>query len=66
MEVLIVVLMADLTVKDGLSRVCSIHADCCAPYVDVHYYLIGSLVLVYVDVCRGCGNVGGTVGIFSF
>ena len=49
--------------KDGLSRVLLMHDGFCTPYVDDHYYLIRLLVLLYVDVCRGYGNVGGMVGI---
>ena len=63
MEVLIVVLMTYLTVKDGLLRVLLMNAIFCAAYVNDHYYFIGSLVLLYIDVCRGCGDVGGMVGI---
>ena len=63
MEVLIVVLMEDLTMKDNFSRVLLMHTVFFTPYIDDHYYLIGPLVLLYVDVFWGRGNVGGMVDI---
>ena len=66
MEVLIVVLMVDLIVKGGISRFLLMHVGFFTPYVDDYYYLNGPLVLIYVDVCRGRGDVGGMVGIHGF
>ena len=63
MEVLMVVLMVDLTMIDILSRVLLMHGGFVSPYVYDHYQLVGTLVLIYVYVCRGCGNVSGVVGI---
>ena len=57
------VLMVDLTIKDDLSSVFLMHPGFGAPSVDDHYDLIGSLSLLYVDVCCDYGNVGGMGGI---
>ena len=63
MEVLMVVLMVDLTMIDILSRILLMHGGFVSPYVYDHYQLVGTLVLIYVYVCRGRANVSGVVGI---
>ena len=63
MEILNVVLMADLTMKDGLSKVLSMHVIFFTPSVDDNYYLIRPLAFLYVDVCRDHGDVYGMVDI---
>ena len=63
MGVLIIVSMEDLNGKDGLLRDRLIHVFFCAPYVDDHCYMIGSLALLYVSVCRDRRDVSGMVDI---
>ena len=57
------ILMADLTVKEALSRVLLMHVGFGAPSVSDHDDLIGLLGLIFVDMHHGCENVGGMGGI---